>query len=440
MAQDALRHTQVAVVNECRGLAGVNETCVVVLNATACATAKCSHLVVIFSGGEMGCDSGTGYANVVANFTANGWASACLNYFETSTGSGAVPYHKEKDRLDVAIAAATASAWAAAYWTGEYLLLQGISHGASSPLVVMARYGADKQTFWKGSRGTAGCFFDGTVNQSASAELLGTGAVGGRPCTIPVAYSRWLERYCGSPVPAGCDLATNPDAVMDLIENAPPSNFSISTWRLYECGSLLPPCSGDIIPRAPYQKLCARLTTGNRSCEFKSLPFASHLTCHRDYGFECRGWFENLFPRAASGTPSQTPSQSPAATPSQIPSQSPAATPLQTPSQSPAATPSQTPSRSPAATPSQSLSQSQTASPSSSTALFDSGQVPTSAADTGNVVAGAVFGTFAVVVALLASLWWWRHRPSCTNAGPSEWRPQRRKVLSSSAEERPGAR
>ena len=309
---------QVATVSACFGLTGVNESCSVVLDASACTTSPCARLVVIFSGGEMGCVNGTGYASVLANYSRSGWAAACVDYFESSTGSGAAPYYQERSRLDAAVAATTNGSWAEAYWTREYLLLQGISHGASSPLIVISRFGADRQAFWRGTRGTAGCFFDGSVNQSASAELLATGGAGGQPCSFPVPYSRWLERYCGTPPPVDCDLATNADAVLDLVENAPASNFSIPAWRLYECGSLLSPCLGDIIPRGPFERLCARLNNGGRACEFRRLPYDSHLTCHRDHGYECRGWAEALFPLAVSPSASASPASAsplPTATP-----------------------------------------------------------------------------------------------------------------------------
>jgi hypothetical protein len=291
-------------LQKCLGMSGVNETCTVVLNGAACSPeSKCSHLVLIFPGGEVACDSGQGYASVMANYSARGWAAACANYFETSTGSGQVPYYLEAPRLDAVVKAVTASDWSSTFWTGEYLLLEGISHGASSPLIVMSRFGVDKQPQWQGSRGTAGCFFDGTVNQSATSQLLAHGARNGGPCTFPVPYSRFQTRYCPNDPAACSDLRTHPDAVMDLVEDAPSANFSVQHWRLTECGSLLPPCTGDIIPMAPFEALClGALNRSGHSCSWNRLPLDSHLTCHKDYAWQCRVWFESIFPRAASVT------------------------------------------------------------------------------------------------------------------------------------------
>lgn len=232
--REVARQQQV-VLEACAGLGGVGERCSVTLDASACAPdKKCSRLVVLFSGGEMGCAlKGRAYAEVQADYSAHGWASACVNVFETSTGSGALPYYKEADRYDTAVAAVTQGEWAAQLWTGEYLLLQGISHGASAPLIAMARGRLRAERAWQGSAGTAGCFFDGSVNQAATAALLATGTPAGGPCTFPVPYSRWLARYCGG---AGCDLSTNAEALMDTIEDAPAGNFSLTKWRITECG------------------------------------------------------------------------------------------------------------------------------------------------------------------------------------------------------------
>ena len=79
-------------LDACLGQTGVAERCTLVTNASACTAARCSKLVVVFSGGEMGCDNGTGYANVLAGYAANGYAAVCVNYFDTSTGSAQKPY------------------------------------------------------------------------------------------------------------------------------------------------------------------------------------------------------------------------------------------------------------------------------------------------------------------------------------------------------------
>jgi hypothetical protein len=289
---------QVAV-EACRGQTGVAERCTLATNASACTRAKCSKLVVVFSGGEMGCASGAGYDRVLNGYASRGYAAVCINYFETPAGSGAKPYVDEASRIDLAVREATTGAWARAYWTGEDLLLQGISHGATAPVILMARTTLDEQAHWRGAHFTAGCFFDGAYDPAATASLLATGAAGGRPCTTPVSYSRWIERYCGAGATgATCDLTTNAKAQEDTITRVLPATFAIRDFKLFECGSALPACSGDIVAGAPVEALCARLDASpGHTCSFVALPNDSHLTCHANQWDQCRTWFEGLIPR-----------------------------------------------------------------------------------------------------------------------------------------------
>lgn len=286
------------VVDGCRGQSGVAEKCTLVTNASACTASKCKKLVVVFSGGEQGCVTGAGYKTVLDGYAAKGWASVCINYFETATGSGKVPYVDEAERIDLAVKEATTGAWARAYWSGEHLLLQGISHGATAPVILMARTALEEQAHWKGSKYTAGCFFDGSYDQVATAQLLKTGAVGGTPCTAPVSYTRGLERYCGiGATDATCDLTAKPKVQADTIVSAPPVTFALKDFKMFECGSALPACSGDIIPGAPVQQLCQALDASpGHTCSFVSLPTDSHLTCHQNQYDQCRTWFDSKLP------------------------------------------------------------------------------------------------------------------------------------------------
>jgi hypothetical protein len=279
----------------CRGLNGIDENCLLVTDASACTAGRCSKLVVVFTGGDQGCENAA-YTNVLAGFAALGdWAAVCINYFETSDGSGAVPYLDEQGRIDLALREATTGPWGRAYWTGAHLLLQGISHGATAPVIVMARTTLDDQPHWHGATTTGGCFFDGSYDQYATAELLRTGAIGGNPCTFPVPYQRWLDRYCG--VGNTCDLQTEPSAVADTITGVLPLTFAIHDLRLIECGSALAVCTADILPAAPIQELCTRIDSGpDHQCTFDALPGSSHLACHQASWDDCRTWFEGLIP------------------------------------------------------------------------------------------------------------------------------------------------
>jgi hypothetical protein len=286
------------VLDACLGEAGVDERCTLVTDATACTSGPCDRLVVVFSGGEMGCLTGDGYRNVLEGYASRGYAAVCINYFDTPTGSGTAPYIDEATRLDIAVREATTGAWARAHWTGRDLLLEGISHGATAPVILMARTRLDDQPHWRGSHFTAGCFFDGSYDQVATADLLRTGARGGTACTVPVSYTRGLERYCG-PGATGetCDLAADAKAQLDTVTEALPATFAVEDFKMFECGSARPACSGDIIPGAPIQRLCARLDQSpTHTCDFVSLPDDGHLTCHGNAFDQCRTWFEAILP------------------------------------------------------------------------------------------------------------------------------------------------
>ena len=286
------------VVDACLGKTGIAERCTLVTDGSACTGAKCSKLVVVFSGGEMGCATGAGYEAVLAGYAAHGYAAVCINYFDTPQGSGAAPYVDEAERIDVAVREATSGAWARAYWTGEDLLLQGISHGATAPVILMARTELDDQPHWLGTHHTAGCFFDGAYDQAATGSLLATGAIGGDACTWPVPYTRWLERYCG-PGATGetCDLAAHPKAQEDTITEVVPATFATRDFQMFECGSGLPACSGDIIAGPPIQALCQRIDASpSHTCAYTSLPTDGHLTCHAEKYDACRTWFEGSLP------------------------------------------------------------------------------------------------------------------------------------------------
>jgi len=283
-------------VDACIGQTGIAERCTLVTNASACTRAKCSKLVVVFSGGEMGCVSGAGYNKVMDGYASHGYAAVCINPFESSEGSGARPYIDEAARIDLAVREATTGAWARAFWTGEELLFEGISHGATAPVIAMARTKLDEQPHWHGSRATAGCFFDGAYDQAATADLLATGGVGGRACTVPVSHARWLQRYCGPGASAtSCSLVTHPKAQEDTLTNTDvlPEHFAIRNFKMVECGSAMPACVGDIVAGPPIQLLCQRLDAApGHTCSFAGLPNDGHLTCHANHYDVCRTWFE----------------------------------------------------------------------------------------------------------------------------------------------------
>jgi len=75
------------------------------------------------------------------------------------------------------------------------------------------------------------------------------------------------------------------------------ATFAIQDFKMFERGSALPACTGDIIPGPPVQALCSRLDASpSHACSFTSLPTAGHLTCHANHHDQCRTWFEDILP------------------------------------------------------------------------------------------------------------------------------------------------
>lgn len=280
----------------CVGLSGIDERCTLQTDASACTTARCSKLVVLFTGGgDRPCDDAV-FTTLLADYAAQGWAGVCIKTFETADASNAVPYVDETPRYDHAIREATTGAWAQAFWTGEQLLFEGVSHGASTPVIAMARTAVDSAAHWRGTQKTAACMFDGTYDQQASYAQLSTGAPDGGPCLAPVPARRWLTRYCGPTATAqSCDLAAQPKALEDSIAGAPLDGIAIRDFRLIECGSALPVCTGDVLPAAPIAQLCSRLEASpDHTCTYATLPTESHGGCLQSHGADCRTWFDAL--------------------------------------------------------------------------------------------------------------------------------------------------
>lgn len=223
-------------------------------------------------------------------FAANGCAAACLNHFETSDEANSQPFYQEQDRPSARVEAVTTGEWVKAHWTGENLLLARISHGSTAPLIAMARGKVDQQPSWQMSSFTAGCFLDGSPNQTATTAFTASGKLDGSSCSL---HDRWLNRYCPDNVD-DCDLSTNENAQQDNIEGLDPEDaFHLKTWKLTECGSELSVCLGDMLPMEPQEGLCSNIEQANcYSCEFSRLSTDGHTTCFGAHAMDCRGWLD----------------------------------------------------------------------------------------------------------------------------------------------------
>jgi len=293
-------------IAECAANGTGNEACAWrYIYDAKCADSKCPNLVVYFSGGQMSCPDPEASPNsYLGRYSSKGYVAVCAKIFDSSDSSGDFPMNREATRVDLLMKAITSDPAIKQGWSGERLLISGTSHGATAPVIAMARTNLDESASWKGTKVTAACFFDGIYHAKNFMELnsnaKNTNPVG-KSCPL---YERAYGRYCpwtGNlnipatwPHPNTCQ---NEDTVKDTITNVNPSNFAIKHWKLIECGSALDFCSADLVPAAPINYLCNRIAgTAEHSCAFASFPAKSHLMCGADIESmdSCRTWFDGI--------------------------------------------------------------------------------------------------------------------------------------------------
>ena len=269
------------------------------LDPAACANRACDKLVIYFAGGGQTCPQ-----PILEAYVAAGYVAACVLLFGDAQEAGHYPYNAEAARTDLSIRATTGDPLVLAAWSGAKLLISGSSHGATAPVIAMARTTDDDAPGWKGTALTAACFMDGIYDIVALDALLGTGDAG-QPCPPPpqgvLSHARAIGRYydadplvhsCANNKCA-CDPTHSPELDEDTIVGVAPSAFSITHWKLVECGSALPACSGDVVPAGPIQALCSAIDASpDHACQLQSLPNTPHGMCAP--AAVCASWFEAL--------------------------------------------------------------------------------------------------------------------------------------------------
>ena len=286
-------------VAACAGHGGFADHCGwdYLFDASACGQ-RCTKMVAFFAGGEQDCDN---YGAILEGFASRGYLATCITLFESNEGTGASAFAEEAARVDTVLADIRESAVTQALWTGQHFLISGISHGATVPPIAMARTDLDQGAHWRGEQNTGACFLDGIYDIAALDTLLGTGAMGGGQCILPVSHARMIGRYYDSaPATHDCDngkcaCAKGHDSRIetDIITSVDADAFSISDWKLIECGSGLPSCIGDIVPAEPIEALCQQLdAAATHSCAFESMPRSSHIACAEPGSLRCIEWFD----------------------------------------------------------------------------------------------------------------------------------------------------
>src|SRR5581483_8991884 len=92
---------------------------------TQCANQGCKRMVIYFSGGQESCPPVTSTVSYLAYYKNRGYVAVCAMDFETATGSGTYPRHKEAPRLDTLVKAITSDPNLRGAWSGEFLLFSG---------------------------------------------------------------------------------------------------------------------------------------------------------------------------------------------------------------------------------------------------------------------------------------------------------------------------
>jgi hypothetical protein len=291
-------------IDGCLGLGGIDERCAwrYRFHLLQCrAQSPCARLMIFFAGGDMDC-SANAYQTILETMAGNGYVAVCAAITETATGSGLVPYNDEAPRVDLLIQTITADPSIQGVWTGERLLLAGVSHGATAPVIAMARTPLDDQAHWHGAARTGACFFDGIYDIGALDAFLATGN-GGNRCNLILSHDRAVGRYYASdPLVHSClnnkcycDPDHSAEMDVDTITGVSPSSFAIADWKLVECGSGLDACLQDVVPAAPIQALCSALDLdAAHTCAWDPMPQSGHLTCAVDGIDRCRTWFDAL--------------------------------------------------------------------------------------------------------------------------------------------------
>jgi hypothetical protein len=198
-----------------------------------------------------------------------------------------------------------------AIWSGKRLVIGGVSHGGTSPLVQIAsrRVFKDHSATWAGSEKTAVLLFDGISNPATLEEWTGAQALGSGCAPF---HQRFVGRYgdgqpllhscangacyCGAP-PHAADWAQ--DTVV-IGSTYPPSPYACDAftpptgqvaYRFVSCDGMgAPACAingGDIIPK-DQQTLpsTALMACAGAQVSYVDYPSCGHTQCG---GWDCGG-------------------------------------------------------------------------------------------------------------------------------------------------------
>lgn len=262
---------------------------------------NCSRLVVYWSGGEQSCTDGR-YDPLLEKWADAGFAVACAQPFMTSQESGRYPCADELERMDLLTRRVRADFGSA--WDGRYLVIAGVSHGATAPVAAIAegRAFVNRPDVWTGRDGTAVVLFDGI---SDPARLEASIGLSDDPA-CPSWHSRFVGRY-GAKSPlvhscandacycAGGGAGWERDTLVvgqTAGPNWPASPYACDdfgtpdqriAYRIVSCGggqNGLCAADGDIIPDDQQTRLSDALQTcGDIAVTYADHPGCAHALC-----------------------------------------------------------------------------------------------------------------------------------------------------------------
>jgi len=286
-----------------------------VLDPQKCTGQGCDKLAIIFSGGMMRCLEGSGdsYDPMLEHYKQKGYVAVCAQTYNDSYGSGAYPFLAEAERVNKIIEDVASDPVIQKAWSGKYLLFTGVSHGATAPVVAMAKTTFDNAPAWKGTVQTGACFFDGIQNTTGLADSgvyglydfnVEHGCKKDDLLPVPLSFERMVRRYCGKEemCPEFFDKA-RPDNVTDV---NPVNDLAVTEWKMISCGDGADsPCTRDVIPKEPIESFCTTVDgSPSHNCTFVDLPDTgepawkddpnSHSMCSITSIHQCSNWFDAL--------------------------------------------------------------------------------------------------------------------------------------------------
>lgn len=289
---------QAVALPACDGLAPGSEDCHYRLlwRPAACGGSACSRLMVYWSGGDQSCKDGV-FDPLLEKWADSGVVVACAQPFTTSDEAGRYPYVDELERMDRLTR--TIRAHTGPAWDGRYLVIAGVSHGATAPVAAIAKARAfeTRAATWTGRDGTAVILFDGL---SDPARLEAWAGLQGDPA-CDLWHARWVGRYGGGQQLAHrCDSGAcfcagggarwHEDTTVvgqTASRDFPASPYVCEDfgsraqrveWRIVSCGGgQAEPCGarGDIIPDDQQTRLSDALAT----CPDIAVTYADHPGC-----------------------------------------------------------------------------------------------------------------------------------------------------------------